>query len=86
MSHAHLAGLVGSLPDAVWTRTLGLPSFVTPYANHDEANHAPNENMEVARFYAGVRTTAALLAELAAPKRELVAIPDVSDGQDQDGV
>jgi acetylornithine deacetylase/succinyl-diaminopimelate desuccinylase-like protein len=54
----------GSLPDAVWTRTLGLPSFVTPYANHDEANHAPNENMEVARFYAGVRTTAALLAEL----------------------
>jgi acetylornithine deacetylase/succinyl-diaminopimelate desuccinylase-like protein len=54
----------GSLPDAVWTRTLGLPSFVTPYANHDEANHAPNENMAVERFYAGIRTTAALLAEL----------------------
>jgi acetylornithine deacetylase/succinyl-diaminopimelate desuccinylase-like protein len=55
----------GSLPDAVWTKTLGLPSFVTPYANHDEANHAPNENMEVERFYAGIRTSAALLAELA---------------------
>ena len=57
----------GSLPDAVWTQTLGLPSFVTPYANHDEANHSPNENMEVERFYAGIRTTAALLAELAQP-------------------
>ena len=41
------------------------PSFEIPDANHDEANRAPNETMEVARFYAGVRTTAALLAELA---------------------
>ena len=54
----------GSLPDAAWTKTLGLPSFVTPYANHDEANHAPNENLVLERFYAGIRTTAALLAEL----------------------
>lgn len=57
--------LGGSLPDAVWTKTLGLPSFLVPYANHDEANHAPNENLQVARFHAGVRTAAALLAELA---------------------
>ena len=55
----------GSLPDATWTKTLGLPSFVVPYANHDEANHAPNENMVLERFYAGIRTTAALMAELA---------------------
>ena len=59
----------GSLPDAVWTRTLGLPSFVVPYANHDEANHAPNENLVLDRFYAGIRTTAALVAELAADGR-----------------
>ncbi|MDQ3411926.1 MAG: M20/M25/M40 family metallo-hydrolase [Chloroflexota bacterium] len=57
--------LGGSLPDAVWTKTLGLPSFLVPYANHDEANHAPNENLVVERFYAGIRTAAALLAELA---------------------
>ncbi len=31
----------GSLPDYVWTKILGVHSFITPYANHDEANHAP---------------------------------------------
>lgn len=55
----------GSLPDAAWTKTLGLPSFVVPYANHDEGNHGPNENLVVDRFYAGIRTTAALMATLA---------------------
>lgn len=58
--------LGGSLPDYVWTQILGAPAFVTPYANHDEANHAPNENLEVERFIAGIRTGAALLARLGA--------------------
>lgn len=58
--------LGASCPDATWTRTLGLPSFLVPYANSDEANHAPNENLVVERFHAGIRTTASLLAELAA--------------------
>ena len=56
----------GSLPDYVWTKILGLHSFVTPYANHDEANHAPNENMEVERFVKGIKTGAAVLAYLGA--------------------
>ncbi len=56
--------LGGSLPDYVWTKVLGVPAFVTPYANADEANHAPNENIEVERFYKGIKTGAALLAEL----------------------
>ncbi|MDB2407304.1 M20/M25/M40 family metallo-hydrolase [Jannaschia sp.] len=54
----------GSLPDYVFTKILGLPAFVTPYANADEANHAPNENLEVALFLKGIRTGAALLAAL----------------------
>ena len=54
----------GSLPDYAWTKILGVPSFTTPYANHDEANHAPNENLEVQRFLAGIRTGAAVLAQL----------------------
>jgi len=37
---------------------------VVPYANFDEANHAPNENLEIALFYAGIRTGAALLHHL----------------------
>ncbi|MEM8823372.1 MAG: M20/M25/M40 family metallo-hydrolase [Pseudomonadota bacterium] len=54
----------GSLPDYVFTQTLGLPAFVTPYANADEANHAPNENLEIDLFHAGIRTGAALLDRL----------------------
>jgi acetylornithine deacetylase/succinyl-diaminopimelate desuccinylase-like protein len=57
--------LGGSLPDAVFTRTLGLPSFLVPYANADERNHAPNENIALNRFFAGIRTAASLFAELA---------------------
>ncbi len=51
----------GSLPNYAFTRTLGLPAFSTPYANADEANHAPNENLEVALFHAGIRNGVALL-------------------------
>lgn len=56
----------GSLPDYVWTKILGVPSFQTPYANHDEANHAPNENMEVELFIKGIKTGASVLAHLGA--------------------
>jgi len=56
----------GSLPEYVFTKTLGIPCFGVPYANPDEANHAPNENMEVERFLTGIKTSAAILAELAA--------------------
>jgi hypothetical protein len=54
----------GSLPEYVWTQILGVPAFVLPYANHDERNHSPNENIEVERFFNGIRTGAALLCEL----------------------
>jgi acetylornithine deacetylase/succinyl-diaminopimelate desuccinylase-like protein len=54
----------GTLPGYVFTKLLGIPAFVTPYANHDEANHAPNENLELSCFYSGIRTGAALLHEL----------------------
>ncbi len=57
--------LGGSLPDSVWTQILGAPSFVVPYAQSDERNHAPNERFEVARFHAGARTMVALIGELA---------------------
>jgi acetylornithine deacetylase/succinyl-diaminopimelate desuccinylase-like protein len=56
----------GSLPNYVFTRDLGRPTFVIPYANADEANHAPNENMEVERIFTGIKTGAAILAYLGA--------------------
>jgi acetylornithine deacetylase/succinyl-diaminopimelate desuccinylase-like protein len=54
----------GSLPIDVFTKTLGLPTFVVPYANADEANHAPNENMEIDRIIMGIKTGASILLQL----------------------
>jgi acetylornithine deacetylase/succinyl-diaminopimelate desuccinylase-like protein len=55
----------GSLPDYVFTRDLGLPLVKVPYANPDEANHAPNENFELERFYAGIKIAASVYDALA---------------------
>jgi acetylornithine deacetylase/succinyl-diaminopimelate desuccinylase-like protein len=59
----------GSLPDYVFTKILGLPAFVVPYANADEANHAPNENLKIECFIDGIKTGAALLTELGKGKQ-----------------
>lgn len=56
--------LGGSLPDSVWTRTLGVPSVLVPYANADESNHAPNENLDVEKFFEGIKCTVSVLDEL----------------------
>nr|WP_027515749.1 M20/M25/M40 family metallo-hydrolase [Bradyrhizobium sp. WSM1417] len=61
--------LGATLPDYVFTKILGTPSFVVPYANADEANHAPNENIEIRCFLNGVRTGAALLDTLGGSAR-----------------
>lgn len=53
-----------SLPNYVFTKTLGIPAFGVPYANADESNHAPNENLEVVRFFRGIKTGAAMLSYL----------------------
>lgn len=58
--------LGGSLPNYVFTGTLGVPAFNIPYANSDQANHAPNENLEIERFFQGIKTGAAVLTYLAA--------------------
>ncbi len=54
----------GSLPNYVFTRDLRLHAFVIPFANHDESNHAPNENMELWRIKMGIKTAASLLIHL----------------------
>ncbi len=54
----------GSLPDAVWTKTLALPSFLVPYGDPPQANHSPNESFAVERLWQGIQTTATLLATL----------------------
>ena len=55
-----------SLDEAIWTKTLGMPSIHVPYGSPDQANHSPNENYRMERLWQGMHTSAALLAELAA--------------------
>lgn len=57
--------LGGSVPTYVFAEQLDVPCLVIPYANEDENNHAPNENLKLSCFRAGARTTAALARELA---------------------
>jgi acetylornithine deacetylase/succinyl-diaminopimelate desuccinylase-like protein len=56
-----ISALGGTLPDYVFTQILGVPSIIVPYANHDEQNHAPNENLRLDCFFSGIRTTLHLL-------------------------
>lgn len=58
-------GMGGSLPDYVWTDVLGTPSVIVPYANFDEANHSPNENMGVTDFMDGMKCTCRVIHSIA---------------------
>ncbi|MHA1738385.1 MAG: M20/M25/M40 family metallo-hydrolase [Candidatus Heimdallarchaeota archaeon] len=57
-----LAG--GSLPLYALYKVTGKPMYVIPYAQPDEDNHAPNENMMVDWFLKGIQTSIALLKKL----------------------
>lgn len=59
----------GSLPNYVFTKVLKMPAFGVPYANPDEANHAPNENLELDRFINGIKTGAAMLTFIGAMRQ-----------------
>jgi len=58
----------GSLPNYVFTKARGIPAFVVPYANADQDNHAPNENLEIERFFLGIKTGAAMMTYIGAMK------------------
>jgi acetylornithine deacetylase/succinyl-diaminopimelate desuccinylase-like protein len=61
--------LGGSLPLHVFTGVLGLPTFGIPLGNPDQANHAPDENLDLDRFTTGIKTAAAVLAKLGSSGR-----------------
>lgn len=54
----------GTGPQYVFTDILNIPSVQVPYANVDEDNHAPNENMGVKEYLNGVRTSCSVLLNL----------------------
>jgi len=49
--------LGSSLPDYVWTKILEVPSIIMPYANFDQRNHSPNENIVIDNFLKGINCT-----------------------------
>jgi acetylornithine deacetylase/succinyl-diaminopimelate desuccinylase-like protein len=57
--------LGSTLPNHVFTEILGIASVLLPYANPDQCNHAPNENLVLNRYKDGMRTCAAVLYRLA---------------------
>lgn len=59
-----IPGMDATNPEYVWTRLLGVPSVTVPYANFDENNHSPNENMSLELFYKGIHTTIEVLDHL----------------------
>jgi len=63
----------GSGPSYLFTGVLGIPTACVPYANHDEDNHAPNENMEVECFVRGIKISARVFRETAALSKEELA-------------
>ena len=63
----------GSLPLHVLADRLGTPCYGVPFANADEANHAPDENLQLSRFHDAIRVSASILQELAAHHRRTTA-------------
>lgn len=53
-------------PKHVFADLLDVPVFIIPYANSDEDNHAPDENLALECFRRGVLTTASVLQHVAA--------------------
>jgi acetylornithine deacetylase/succinyl-diaminopimelate desuccinylase-like protein len=54
----------GTLPNFVWTKILGIPAIGASYANPDEDNHAPNENMDIECFYKGIHASAQIIHQM----------------------
>ena len=54
-------GLGGSLPLFHFSDTLGKPFVIVPIANHDNNQHAPDENLRIANLWYGIELYAHLL-------------------------
>jgi acetylornithine deacetylase/succinyl-diaminopimelate desuccinylase-like protein len=59
-----LPSLGGSLPIHVFEEVLGAPVIGLPIANHDNAQHAANENLRLKNLWDGIEVYAGLIARL----------------------
>jgi len=49
-----MPALGGSLPIYLFTDYLNKPAIIVPIANHDNNQHAPNENLKLANLWYGI--------------------------------
>jgi acetylornithine deacetylase/succinyl-diaminopimelate desuccinylase-like protein len=56
-----LPSLGGSLPLYLFTDGLDKPAIIAPIANHDDNQHAPDENIRLANLWYGIDLMASLL-------------------------
>jgi acetylornithine deacetylase/succinyl-diaminopimelate desuccinylase-like protein len=59
-----LPTLGGSVPMQVFIETFGVPVVLLPIANHDNSQHAPDENLRLQNLWDGIATFAAVIAGL----------------------
>jgi len=65
-----MPALGGSIPMELFDRVLGLPIALFPIANHDNNQHAPNENLRIGNLRQGLAMHLALLSGLGAAWRD----------------
>ena len=53
-------GMGGTLPLYLFTEVAGKPAIVVPVANHDNNQHAPDENLRIANLWYGIDLMAAI--------------------------
>ena len=56
--------LGGSLPTSTFEQVLGVPVVILPIANHDNNQHAANENLRFQNLWDGIELFAAVMARL----------------------
>jgi acetylornithine deacetylase/succinyl-diaminopimelate desuccinylase-like protein len=54
----------GSVPIYLFHEILGVPVIGLPIVNHDDSQHAPNENLRLKNLWSGIDTYAAMMTEL----------------------
>ncbi|MEP6834873.1 MAG: M20/M25/M40 family metallo-hydrolase [Gemmatimonas sp.] len=54
----------GTLPTAVFVRTFGVPLIVFPIANHDDNQHAKDENIRLQNLWDGIDAFAAIFTRI----------------------
>jgi acetylornithine deacetylase/succinyl-diaminopimelate desuccinylase-like protein len=56
--------LGGSLPTSTFEQVLGVPLVILPIANHDNNQHAANENLRMQNLWDGIELFAAVMARI----------------------